>query len=512
MKFKKNLKLKFIDKFRKHIILMFWRFNRVKLQQSTKTNKRFLIASNIGGNLNTLALDLVLANALRSRGHHVDVTLCNKALPACMYCELNKYDDVDEFIKKGSSKLCNSCFSTGKQALSIYGFKSIQMEKHSTNTKLPYQESAISGTKRFLARSTLLNDSQTDKIREMYLEASKISRYSFNEILKNGNYNSVIAHHGIYVPQGDVSVIANELNVPIYTWVQGYRKGSYLFAKNDTYHKTLMSESEWERELSPDETNEISNYLLSREAGTNDWIKFAISSKWIARADLGFPSEKGAIFVAFTNVSWDAQLHYSSNIFDNMFDWLEETINFFIMNKNLNLVIRIHPAEITGAIKSQEPTLKWINNRFNSLPANIKIIGPEADLSSYSLISVADVGIIYASKVGLEFATSGKPLIVCGEAWIKNKNFTNDPRSVEEYFQMLQSFAANPNMLRSNKELALQYAYYFFFRRCIKLESIKPIKYYPYALPKLKANWQETDDNLLKLVKAIEQSIVPVLP
>ena len=60
-----------------------------------------LFASNIGGNLNALALDITLARKLKQRGHKITFSLCDKSLPACMNCEINKFSSLNEFIEDG---------------------------------------------------------------------------------------------------------------------------------------------------------------------------------------------------------------------------------------------------------------------------------------------------------------------------------------------------------------------------------------------------------------------------
>ncbi|MCX8482182.1 MAG: hypothetical protein ORN50_01275, partial [Crocinitomicaceae bacterium] len=92
----KNLKKIMFDKMRQprlFIELLIWKRRLARVPTATaqaKHKKKYLIASNIGGNMNLMALDLVLARALTARGHDVKITLCNKALSACLACELNK--------------------------------------------------------------------------------------------------------------------------------------------------------------------------------------------------------------------------------------------------------------------------------------------------------------------------------------------------------------------------------------------------------------------------------------
>ena len=58
-----------------------------------------------------------------------------------------------------------------------------------------------------------------------------------------------------------------------------------------------------------------------------------------------------------TNVSWDAQLHYPANAFPNMLEWLVRTCEYFATRPDLQLLIRVHPAEISGFPPSRQPML-----------------------------------------------------------------------------------------------------------------------------------------------------------
>ena len=58
-----------------------------------------------------------------------------------------------------------------------------------------------------------------------------------------------------------------------------------------------------------------------------------------------------------TNVSWDAQLHYPANAFPNMLEWLVQTCEYFATRPDLQLLIRVHPAEISGFPPSRQPIL-----------------------------------------------------------------------------------------------------------------------------------------------------------
>jgi hypothetical protein len=115
-------------KVRKTIELRKWRRGlalNLQTHVGAAKPKSILIATNIGGNLNTMAFDAVLGIALRSRGHNVYFTLCDSALTACMYCELNKFKNLEEFKSRKAQKLCKGCTRTGQHILNLAGFKAL---------------------------------------------------------------------------------------------------------------------------------------------------------------------------------------------------------------------------------------------------------------------------------------------------------------------------------------------------------------------------------------------------
>ena len=57
----------------------------------------------------------------------------------------------------------------------------------------------------------------------------------------------------------------------------------------------------------------------------------------------------------------------------------------------------------------------------------MRVIPAESDVSTYTLSEIVDAGIVYTTKVGLEFACRGIPMIVVGEPFYRGKGFTWDP-------------------------------------------------------------------------------------
>jgi hypothetical protein len=85
-----------------------------------------------------------------------------------------------------------------------------------------------------------------------------------------------------------------------------------------------------------------------------------------------------------------------------------------------------------------------------------------------------DTVLIYGTKTGVELTSVRIPVIVAGEAWIRNKGLTLDARSPEEYFQFLDRLPLRATLTEAQMRRARKYAFHFFFRRMIPLDMFRP--------------------------------------
>ena len=209
--------------------------------------------------------------------------------------------------------------------------------------------------------------------------------------------------------------------VRVSNWNVAYRKRRFIFSHDDTYHHTLMSEptSHWDGlQLSAGQERELMQYLASRREGMFDWIVFhrpSVQDPGAIARQIGIDPARPVIGL-LTNVSWDAQLHYPANAFPNMLEWLVQTCEYFATRPDVQLLIRIHPAEISGFPPSRQPILAELRARVPSLPSNIIVVPPESGMSTYALMSLCNSAIIYGTKMGVELTSVGMPVVVAGEA------------------------------------------------------------------------------------------------
>jgi hypothetical protein len=475
---------------------------------------RVLMATSIGSYAHAVSLESALAAALTFRGAEVHALLCDGAMTACAECEASLYPNVARFVEQGPTRdLCRDCQWPAER---VYAQLGLTVHRYSdwltpedraearriasalpvnqihcfTRDGLAIGEHAYAGALRFFATGSLEDEPLAEPVLRRYLESALLTAYATRRLIRTIGFSSAVFTHGIYVPWGIVGEVARQEQVHVSTWNVAYRKRRFIFSHNDTYHHTLLSEphEHWENlELSPAQERELMQYLASRREGMFDWIVFHRPTKQdaadIAR-QVGIDASKPVIGL-LTNVSWDAQLHYPANAFPSMLDWLAQTCDYFAKRPDLQLLIRVHPAEISGFPPSRQPILAELRKRIPRLASNIIVVPPESGMSTYALMSLCDAAIIYGTKTGVELTSVGIPVIVAGEAWIRNKGLTRDASTPDEYFRILDELPFRARLNGSQVARARRYAYDFFFNRMIPLPFIQPKAGFPIYQLKL---------------------------
>jgi hypothetical protein len=469
---------------------------------------RVLLPTSIAGDIPGCTFESLLAVALTLRGAEVHILLCDQHLPACQNVLLESTSDPEAFARSGvAPEVCRRCFNPGNymyQRLGLpvhYYSQMVTPEQAATARQvaeavpladipaytyegLRVGEHAAAGALRFFARGDFQGEPLAEPVLRQYLRAALLTVFATRTSLRRLNIKIAAFHHGIYIPQGIVAEVARQEGARLAVWTVAYRTGCFIASHGDTYHHTLMTEpvEAWQdMPWTPQHETQIMQYLRSRWQGTRDWIWFHDMPQEDEAAILREVKldRSRPIIGAFTNVIWDAQLHYPANAFPNMQTWMFETIRYFARRPELQLVIRIHPAELRGTVPSRQRMLDEIQCEFPELPANIFIVPPESQVSSYVLASMCNAAIIYGTKMGVELSSLGIPVIAAGEAWIRNKGLTRDARTPQEYMEFLDELPVPGRLAPATTQRARKYAFHYFFRRMIPVDPIHEAKGWP---------------------------------
>jgi len=471
------------------------------------TGARVLCATNVGGHPVARVIDGLVAMALWLRGAEPELLLCDGALPACEACEYVLFRNPEAFARSGpQSRLCHSCFAAGSDyyrplPLPIHRFGSViepgehdsclrKAEELSADECFSFEidglklgEQTRASTLRFFGKADLSSEPPrlVDRVARRYAAAALLAALVAQRTLVLFEPDCMVAHHGVYVPQGVFGEVARREGVRVVNWGPSYRNTTAIFSHGDTYHHTFISEPVklWDRPLGDDQEQALLDYLDARRRGRGDWtwvtpeagLRPELQERGRLIEELALDASR-PVFGLLTNVLWDAQLYYANRAFPDMLEWLWTTLDHFIAHPELQLIVRIHPHEVKHG--NRQPVESEIRRRYAGLPESIKIIPHDHPFNTYVLMDLCQAVLIYGTKTGVELAPFGIPVIVAGDAWIRGKGFTYDAATREEYGELLERLPKIRRLDEHAVARARRYAYHYFFRRMVPFASLDP--------------------------------------
>lgn len=504
-----------------------------KLWIQKASGKRILIATSMSGYIHGSSMDRLLALALTEKGYQVAFLLCDSDLEGCQIIKFSSYKP-EELMASANTPRCGKCSSNidvlfSPLGLPIYNFKSDRSEEHRLKAEFRNQSfeelrefkidsvqvgmHAWAGAIRYFATTQFTNEPLAKEVLIRFLISGIRIHSSMDKVFEDFQPDTLIAHHGIYIPQGVVAEFARSKNINLMTWTASYRKGTFIFSPDETYHYSMVSEptSNWDSlVLTSTQESTLDKYMSSRWHGENDWIKFSDTK---VDRDKSF-KDKSDFYLALTSVTWDAEIHYESRAFKNMREWLMTTIDYFKANPNQNLVIRVHPAEITSPNRSRESMFSFVNSLDIDQFTNISVIKPDSNISTYSLIEKSRAVIVYNTKTGIEAAYKNKPVIVAGESWLRGKGIGWDAHDAQDYLGILDLFQRPIEMSPIQSKKAKQYAYHFFFRRMIRVSIFSKPHSSEWLFPNRKITLKDlvgnNDENFQEILSGVTSLRTPI--
>lgn len=472
-----------------------------------QTSKNILVATMSGGLRTATSLESLLGVALSLKGAKVTFLLCDTHLPLCIMKTMRENISV-EVNKKMNKKLCQDCFDAGKVIFKktelniIYSSKFVSKEdktrikdivsETSINEIMKYKienidigEQIHASLCRYYAVENYSKEVDLKKVTKDYFFSALLSHRSFTNITDLNDFDLILSNHGFYIPQGIVAKLAENKKIDFVTWTPGARKNTFIFSHNNTYNKDIVEESvnEWKNIDITIIEKKIDSYLNSKVTGEEDFAYQKKKTDFLADLDIkkylkhrNMDTSKKLIGMT-TNVIWDAQLHYDNTIFNNMMGWVLDTVKYFTKRNDLNLIIRIHPTEINADRPAREKVKKEILKVFPNLPPNILIVDSSDEVSTYKILDACNAILTYGTKMDIEYSARGFPVIAAGEALTKNKSLVFEPKTIEEYHSLLNRLPYLEKTDEKKMINAKKFAYYYFFKRSIKISTIFEEKY-----------------------------------
>lgn len=284
-------------------------------------------------------------------------------------------------------------------------------------------------------------------------------------------FDAVIIPNGSVLEFGAIYRAARRAGTRVVTYEFGEQRDRMWLAQ-DAEVMLLDTTELWDARkddlLTERERREIESLYTARRGGTNpdafdrSWQMGVSQGAQKAQKQLGLDLARPVVLLC-TNVVGDS-LSLGREIFsDGMAGWLAMTVRHFAARPEAQLVVRVHPGESFG---TADPSVEIVHASVPQLPAHVVLVPPESPVNTYDLVELAHLGLVYTTTAGIEMAMNGVPVVVAGRTHYRERGFTHDPSTAEDYLAAIDDLLRRPSGRRLEPEkvdLAWRYAHRFFF-------------------------------------------------
>lgn len=446
--------------------------------------------------------DGMLINALKIRGVDVIPTMCDQLQSQeCMIYGGVWQKATEPDFEKRREQLCNQCLQADLKLWDILDIKPLRLTSYITQgekanlweqvnhiMQSDWQNVVVDGYPVGReAWKAVVNNNLQGEIKAYWKETAdaQASHHIFNilalklayeRILKVISPDRVVGNGGYYYQWGVLNELCQRQDLSYYRYYYlGLQPMAWNYEKNTPalIHLSPAWETWINQPWTSSQVERVTEDLKQRSLHLNIANQPDIQAR-IARikSELKLEDSK-PVLLAFTGIIWDANTNFESEAFKNMYHWILETIKWFSAHPEFQLIIRTHPCEnIVPSVGPKQRTtlIKELEQSGITIPPNVIVIKPEEKYDAYDLVHISRAASTYMSTTGLEYCCLGKPLLAIGPSHYTRKGFTYEPKSIDNYFEMLNQFLQEPIPLEQSKkiqELAMKYWYLFAFHASV---------------------------------------------
>jgi hypothetical protein len=425
-----------------------------------------------------------IAKACCVRGAEVSYLVCD-GLPEC---------DQHWFSKAGGPRpddICQRCRAANASSVELAEFPSrwtssfVSQEEReevsswaealcpeqfasATFRGLPISEWVISSINSYFREfpPDLTSELVVNVYRKFLISAGLIA-IALTNYLENNEFDSAIVFNG----RQSITRVAMEIflarGMRVLTHERGeYQRGHLNARANAHCMSPLPFAAFWRMwggiPLLKPQLEQARMWLVERRYGVNPaWIQFSKGmNSGSVRRQLGL-SEGRPLLALFTSstdeVAGDPLMQgpYLSQA-----DWVTDVVDWTRDHPQVDLVIKVHPNlggnSYIGAARQELGIYEMMRS---SLPANVRLVMPDDNVSAYSLAEEADFGLTFGSIIGLEMAMYGKPVLLAARAIYEHSPAFLTVRSRDELPALLEK-SLRPSDTREIQRQAFRIAYY----------------------------------------------------
>jgi len=310
-------------------------------------------------------------------------------------------------------------------------------------------------------------------------------------ILKEVKPDLVLVIDRGYTPVGQLFDVCLQQGIPVIQRCASHKSGWEIVKRYsstdmaDIHHHSLSAES-WEYVKKTPWNESKWRELYNELEGTyksGDWFSEVgtqfnkvLYSKRELVSKLGLdPSKKAAVI--FPHMFWDATFFWGEDLFKDYYDWFVNVLKIAAKNRNLNWIVKIHPANTAKAkrdnYRGEHTELLAIREVLGEIPSHIKIVSPESDINTFSFFELMDYCLTVRGTIGIEAAVFGINTLTAGTGRYDRLGFTYDFDSKEDYLKCISGLEEIPPMSKKKVELARKFAYGIFILRPLHVDLLE---------------------------------------
>lgn len=272
----------------------------------------------------------------------------------------------------------------------------------------------------------------------------------YNNLITANNVRAVIMGHTIYLMYGMLAHMAVSKGIPVfgrkpgtsplaitrYTTLADLRRYEVGFRKEDFeyFHDVRGRETEL---FANDYLSRRFKGIVSTEVESYSPECFSREKQTYSREELvkklQLDPQKPIVFIMCHTFS-DACHVDDRNIYNDYYEWLEETLNAASRIPQVNWIVKPHPDDKFYNSREDHATVLAKNYLHHSFIA----LSP-SDLNTNSIPAMAHAIVTVRGTAGLEFSALGIPCIVAGGFFYTSLGFTHEPADHAEYISMLEN-------------------------------------------------------------------------
>jgi hypothetical protein len=306
-----------------------------------------------------------------------------------------------------------------------------------------------------------------DRLGRVHLRNLLVVHAAYERILEDVKPDRVVSNDSYYGMWAILQHLCERRGIPYYSHWSGTRSGAWCYAHNNAsmnmdYHRAWPNFSK--QVLTEKQRATVDDWLAGRLSGKGMIMDTAsLAPHCTDEADLSKIQEGKPTALLAANVIWDLAALNKQVVFDDMIEWIVETISWFGRHPEYQLIVKPHPAEQNPSIpETEERVSTAIKQRGVIIPDNVVMLTPKSAVTVYQLLPLISTGIMHTTSVGFEMSARGIPVITTARSPYRGFGFTLDPETREEYFNTLDRALSGEKLLEREKQIDFAYKFILF--------------------------------------------------